>query len=467
MKLIARSLGPIDEAAVELGDLTVFEGPPSSGKSTLMKAIYYSLTWTTPVLINFTREGEGKLTFKIVLGEGLKGLKEHMSKFIPDGEFRVEPFDVQLFLKEARLNVEEKLEVRPRVMFYYGSDCTDSEVDKVNKEGRVEVSYGLQGLSGFVQYDAHLPQVSQNCEKYVKEVVEGDVEAEVAERIAGLYEEKYLEELGKHYGIHDVIFVPFDRASVISAELRKGVEARKEYSLRGYPILSLIGPTLLSLKNVVGGTPSGSAPYVLSDVAVDYRWKFETAVASLSYNPKIYRMLAPFLKGEIRAVGKKLVYTEGDKPISWGHVSASVLEIMGVLLSIREKQLVLIEEPENQLHERLKILMALFLYALSASNKVVITTHSQTISFTLAHLAKTKPTKEEVLKLFEALGVKGGEVLAEEVERASVSKVKFYYVHDGTAEEMSLEEVSREMPGTSEVMDKEIDWFNSLYVERG
>ncbi|WP_236750812.1 hypothetical protein [Acidianus sp. HS-5] len=47
MKLIAKSLGPINEAVIELGDLTVLEGPPSSGKSTLLKAIYYSLAWET------------------------------------------------------------------------------------------------------------------------------------------------------------------------------------------------------------------------------------------------------------------------------------------------------------------------------------------------------------------------------------------------------------------------------------
>lgn len=111
--------------------------------------------------------------------------------------------------------------------------------------------------------------------------------------------------------------------------------------------------------------------------------------------------------------------------------------------------------------------MSLLLYALSASNKIVITTHSQTISYTLAHLARTKPNKGEVLKLFEMLGVKGGEVLAEEVQKASNSKVKFYYVHDGIAEEKSVEDVVREMPGTSEIMDKEISWFNWLYARRG
>ena len=43
MRIKVKGLGPVAEGEVELGDLTVFFGPPNSGKSTLIRAIYYSL----------------------------------------------------------------------------------------------------------------------------------------------------------------------------------------------------------------------------------------------------------------------------------------------------------------------------------------------------------------------------------------------------------------------------------------
>ena len=45
MRVRVKSLGPIREGAdIELGDLTVFFGPQNTDKSSVMKAIYYSLS---------------------------------------------------------------------------------------------------------------------------------------------------------------------------------------------------------------------------------------------------------------------------------------------------------------------------------------------------------------------------------------------------------------------------------------
>ena len=97
------------------------------------------------------------------------------------------------------------------------------------------------------------------------------------------------------------------------------------------------------------------------------------------YNEKIYNLLKPLLKGEIKYIDGELVYVEEDKIIPLGRVSASILEILSFLLSVKEGSIFLYEEPETHLHEELQLLMSIVLYALSSSNRIVISTHSQTI----------------------------------------------------------------------------------------
>jgi len=126
-----------------------------------------------------------------------------------------------------------------------------------------------------------------------------------------------------------------------------------------------------------------------------------------TYNEKIFNLIKPLLKGLVKHLGEKLVYVEEDKIIPWEYVSASIVEIMSFLLSVKEKSLILYEEPETQLHEELQLLMSIVLYALSSFNRIVISTHSQTILYNIAHLSMLRPTREELKDLFEDLKVKG------------------------------------------------------------
>jgi len=187
-----------------------------------------------------------------------------------------------------------------------------------------------------------------------------------------------------------------------------------------------------------------------------------------NYDDKIYKIVKPLLKGQVRYLGEKLVYVEEDKIIPWEYVSASVLEIVSFLLSVKEGSVVLYEEPENHLHEELQLLMGIVLYALSSTNPIVVTTHSQTIFYTIAHLSILRPTKEELKDLFEDLKVKDYEALAEAVEKANQKevKVKIYHFTEGEVEEVSVDDAVKGMPGTIDVLKKEFKWFSSLHSKR-
>ena len=187
-----------------------------------------------------------------------------------------------------------------------------------------------------------------------------------------------------------------------------------------------------------------------------------------NYDDKIYKIVKPLLKGQVRYLGEKLVYEEEGKIIPWEYVSASVLEIVSFLLSVKEGSVVLYEEPENHLHEELQLLMGIVLYALSSTNPIVVTTHSQTIFYTIAHLSILRPTKDELKDLFEDLKVRDYEALAEAVEKANQKEVevKIYHFTEGEVKDVNVDEAVKGMPGTIDELKKEFKWVSSLHSKR-
>ena len=207
----------------------------------------------------------------------------------------------------------------------------------------------------------------------------------------------------------------------------------------------------------------------IKDVVYLHQWRSINAFLNdNNYNEKIYNLLKPLLKGEIKYIDGELVYVEKDKIIPLGHVSASILEILSFLLSAKEGSIILYEEPETHLHEELQLLMSVVLYALSSFNRIVISTHSQTILYNIAHLSMLRPTKEELKDLFEDLNVKDFEALAEAVEKVNQKevKVKIYHFTEGEVKEVSVDEAVKGMPGTIDVLEKEFKWFSSLHSKR-
>jgi len=206
----------------------------------------------------------------------------------------------------------------------------------------------------------------------------------------------------------------------------------------------------------------------IKDIVYLHQWRSINAFLNDNYNEKIYNLLKPLLKGEIKYIDGELVYVEKDKIIPLGRVSASILEILSFLLSAKEGSIILYEEPETHLHEELQLLMSIVLYALSSFNRIVISTHSQTILYNIAHLSMLRPTKEELKDLFEDLKVKDYEALAEAVEEANQKevKVKIYHFTEGEVKEVSVDEAVKGMPGTIDVLEKEFKWFSSLHSKR-
>ncbi|QXJ28588.1 hypothetical protein J5U23_01457 [Saccharolobus shibatae B12] len=457
MRLKITSLGPITERSeIELGDLTVFFGPPNSGKSTALKAIYYSLH---PLLSNEMKDtfvNLGSLKLEYVTKDNIYEFKFHPSTdylkdLLPEGEFSADPLFVK-FVEENSLfeNFKDTL-VNTSIML--PSEC----------KGVREVPYEaeISGKTGKVIL--HLTnELTPKCKEALYTELGKIIMPTLGKRIINKYMEKFLEYLRKEEKVSDVVLIPYSRSFVTFealtfAELTAGKTSSTASSLLDI-IQSIASAFILGLKFY-------SLENILGDIK-ELEIYFDKIKGRSEISGRIYKLLKPLIPGDIKILNDKLTYIEGDKPISWKYTSASIMEVVSLLLSVGEGQLILYEEPETQLHERLQVLMALILYAMSSFNKFAITTHSQTILYTLSFIAYLKPTAEEVKKLLDKLGVKNDE-LAKAIEEANNKKVKFYYFHDGKVEEKSAEEVSKGIPGITDVMDIELSWLSELYLSRG
>ncbi len=158
--------------------------------------------------------------------------------------------------------------------------------------------------------------------------------------------------------------------------------------------------------------------------------------------------------------------------------SALVEEVSGLLfalLSIEDTSgcsIVLIEEPEAQLHPGAQIAMALFLASLPSLCKcrVVASTHSDLLAITLSQLVMQKPTKDWVKELLNRLlphigeqkeGTEGIDALAEAVANSvrNLNLRIYEFKREGRINFVKPADVlSKEVPGISRVIDELTDW---------
>ena len=445
MKLRIKELGPIKrESEIELGDLTVFFGPPNTGKSTALKAIYYSLQSGST---SFERVGPSSFTNGVVdIAFEVKGPNVRLTftpsnllrkRELPKGEFSLEPFSFSDFvLSHPLYTPKRRMEIPVLSFLSPGPECSKEEIDKIIrkildmklveadvevKENRAIVSLSVDGLS-------------ERCSDALTHLIIDDIVNAVGRDVVDKLSEGFWSELSRLEGITDVVYLPYDS---------RGAHVRFLQNLtRGIRSFVRVGKEEFSEWT--------EEQYIIAEIDEGFQ-----------------NLFSPLLPGSLKYSKERgLEYVEGNEAIPWNQVSGSVLEIVGLLLSLKRGTLVLYEEPETELHEKLQALMALVLYALMNTNKLVITTHSQTILYALSYMAFLKPKAEEVSAFLEKLGVKN-DYLAKAVEEANKKNVRFYFFHDGKVEEVSAEEVGRGIPGVTDVMDAELEFLSSLYSSRG
>ncbi|BAB66230.1 AAA family ATPase [Sulfurisphaera tokodaii] len=466
MKLRIKSLGPIsEESEIELGDLTVFFGPPNSGKSTVLRAIYYSLNTFGWELLSSKKPGYGLLniSYEIVDEKTVKLIFTPSDLFIrqslPEGDFTFEPFSFIDFIKTHKVyergikgNVKFTSIVSP-------SECDEKVIKRLGEIG-VNFEAEIIGNKGYARILTAIEGISESCRDYLYHVIAEGIVEEIGKRIYSKLELEFWKEMSKRESISNVLLIPYNR-SLVAYEV-VNIISRISQSTNNLLVLSDEFEEALRKSAWVAGS--------LLDVIELLFFYFRVLQSSsllkrFGEGDKIYRILKPLIPGNVKLSENGELYYIEKKVIPWRFVSASIMEVISLLLTLREREIVLYEEPESQFHEKLQILMGLILYALTTTNKLVITTHSQTILYTLAFLSFLKPTSEEIIKLLDSLEIKNDE-LVENILEANKKIVRFYYFHDGRVEEISDETITKGIPSFVDVLDKELKWFSEIYLSR-
>jgi len=193
---------------------------------------------------------------------------------------------------------------------------------------------------------------------------------------------------------------------------------------------------------------------------------------------KLINAAAPLLEGTVVADRFRLLYkdwrgaiTDIGQASSFAHEVASVLF---PLLTTKDRSLILVEEPEAQLHPRAQVIMALFIAALPRLHncRIVASTNSDLFAITLAQLAVQRPGKKWVADLVKELIPHVSEGVDELAEAAAESArsidVKVYeYTEEGSVKQVQLESIlSERVPSITEVVDKLISWAHSLEISK-
>jgi len=194
---------------------------------------------------------------------------------------------------------------------------------------------------------------------------------------------------------------------------------------------------------------------------------------------RLLEAATPLLEGRLSPdVAGRLLYRDWrGSLVDFQMSSALVEEVSGLLfalLSVDGNALVLVEEPEAQLHPGAQIVMALFLASLPSlcGCRVVASTHSDLLAITLSQLAVQKPGKGWVKELLERLlpPVEGGvDTLAGAVAEAvgSLELRVYEFTREGRVKPVKPEDVlGREVPGISRVIDELTDWAFRLASHR-
>jgi len=265
------------------------------------------------------------------------------------------------------------------------------------------------------------------------------------------------------FGIQAVRFIPFGRSPII-CQLEY---ISKEPFLRTKDFMQSFYGSDILLYSYISWLSRGRAK-----------------LAEKEYDEKVIKLFKPVLQGELtydKIIG--LIY-KGYRysiPIRWA--SALAGEVTGILLPILatpSKSMIIIEEPESQLHYSAQILMALTLASLSSeyNHKLVFSTHSDLFALVLAYIKKYKPSEEEIKELIRKIlkmqKIRVTKTLLEPLAKATLKakdlEINFYY-YEPTKEGVKVSkkdasEIIKRVPSLTDVIDEFASWALSLGGEK-
>lgn len=371
MKIKIKKLGPIHDSTIDFPDITVIFGKSNEGKSYILKALYAPLSF-------LDRANYHELANILLSSLSTKIYETKEIKVPVEGG----SFEIEVNLKDAIqkfiASVQDRLfSERPEIEFPLASDIL-SKIEIQSKIATIEEKkYTLTNLCPNASYSLSFSyangKIKTSIEKYGQVAdktlcsfsLSFAIIDKIKEFVATEVFPKIIEPIGKGFGVGSVRFLSYGRSS----------------------ILLLISP-LATYRDVLLPNFRSTVHWIL------------TGLNNLQIDEDIKRIF----NLRVGTEGGK-VKIEGYEP---NHVSASLAELTTLYLSTLDGGggLLLIEEPESQLDVYKQVSMAIILYNLAKKYRIVLTTHSEILLFTLAIISyfSRKGLRNEVKNILNEYG---------------------------------------------------------------
>ena len=460
MKLRIIELGPVKDSEIDVAQLTVFFGPPNTGKSYALKAIYSQLIPFDKYQVMMARrslcaELRRRIWFVVALAKGA------MRGVVKLGDsYRLEASYASVIIDEARR--EASVEVRVGDLEIGDAISINLALSLIEQlpagTYRMEPSY-----AAYVTY----PDISDVCNRC------GSVCESAGDKLIlriGLGEgvdasleclSRLIKRMCMGTQIHatpndlaDLAYIPFGRAPLV--QLLDAAMGLHDFR---------------ALTRVVQSLSSVHSAYV-ARLVDGYR--------AFLRGPRneVSRVLNLF--GGFKASGGRIAYVVNGVETELGKASAMASEVLGImlpLLTMGPGSLILIEEPEAQLHPAAQVLMGVALLALAELGyRLVVTTHSELLLATLASLIHAKPSTDHVAvvvsRAMELARVPPNHPLSRYVAALASSATEyvdsaFYYFDGGKARRVDPGEILSRTYSIQYLLDNMLSELIAWYADVG
>lgn len=445
MKAIFKNIGPIQEAKLELGDLTIIAGQNNTGKTYLVYTLYGFLKFANETEFHelLFHQHSAKLAkqlqqtrtasitiseYKKLVDQFLQGLSQFFSKqyiadvfSAPNGEFEDSQFELKIDNTDS--GVEGSINARTGKKISLTSSPKGNnlvfELDAPDDQ-TVSVNVLVQGIQHLIHRRIIL--------KYFKTFILS------AERfgISLFYKEldftknRLVEELQKLSDKKS--FNPFHFIEKESARYAKPIKDNIDYTRD------------------------------LSDIQ---KQRSKLPVDEIRSVQKIMDGYYKVQNDEIRFISNRRGKNKFNVPLHLASSSArGVSDLYFYLKHIAESgQLLIIDEPESHLNPTNQILMArLLVFCVNAGLKVLITTHSDYLIKEINNLIMLNGEFEEKEKF-----LKDNKKEYTEGDYLNPEVVKAYICEEGTLKPCSIDEQGIDMPVFDDAIDKINKISNTLW----
>ncbi|UXD22563.1 hypothetical protein IPA_06245 [Ignicoccus pacificus DSM 13166] len=408
MRVVVRSLGPLKDSEIELGDLTVLYGPAGEGKSLLMKRIFgeylilndvFKEVISCSISLQIARSLKGglrardALVMADVIDEILRIKDNWIKKWVIGGELEFSK-TLEDLLSELELDFKEQIEGEGWRVIIEGKE----RMIRVEAEG--------------VEDPSKLMDVLKATVKVTKEKVR-DLLEEASRKAKG------------EIGVERITYSHYGRGALV--QMLYSLEECK--SLRKMDVEECVRK-IISFED------------------------FEPLKRPLSLSLPLVTALESYEAINDSTLGK--LFEAFSLPGNEEFLKASALaqSLMAMRTQLcrygNASSLIFIEEPEEEMGKRRQVRLASLLYSIACylkrrGAKLVIATQSSAIVLTLAYLSALKATVEDAMRFCN--------LQPKEIEdlKCETPQVKFYRVEKGKVRLTSLSDVIEDMGGFEEL----------------